>query len=548
VVFAAAVFFACGGGGGGGGGQQTFNPDPATGRWFGRITVLQVTHHRANERPGPGMLQQVDATTKIVSEIDVSETGQRTELTVATQQHDQDVYLEAECANQHSSAFAEGSGRLEGSGAGAYPGLPPGFDAGALPPGFDLGMITGSSYYMLAGDGADGFRLQMSPGYALVNVTGTSSARQELKTCDDSTVLSNNDTWSGAVSGAVPWDQISGTLSRDKRSAVGTKRWVPPHDPETVYDLTWSLKRDKELVAKVGGPYSIQRGEQVTLDGSQSRGDIDEYEWKVTPRADCSDSELGLSVGKQVEKKAKTFTFVALCDLDVRLTVRGRAGEDSDHGRVDVTPRDWKTEWKGSTPQVVDFGETSTGGSNQCASESTSEVSSHFLHRTLDAPGYEVKQVQDQEGPFHEDFYAVSPEMHVGRREAINLQYVGEFGSVYVATGAPFNQLLEAQIREHEKAHSTLLKGWLDQHRGSRDPMRKVEKLLGKDEESLRKNADAALAKADEELCKATRHELVFGLIPSTFEGVDGTVRNASGGTTYVPNLRRLANDRLTCE
>lgn len=521
---------------------QTVDPDPATGRWYGKLTIEATKRVDLGANPAPGITQSGREITKIAVEVEVTEEGNRTEMLTGEQWQRQDVHISMPCYTDYATTWGEASGRSTGNG---IPGLPPGFDAGFTLP-------TSAGYFPIVGDGEGGFRLGKEEEYTTVWVQGTSTLYQIAETCEDGGVFENELPIDGPVDTMMPWNEVRGSLSADKKRADGSKRLTrgsQEEDGETTYDITWSLKREPPLVAKVGGPYSVPRGEKVTLDGSQSRGEIDEYIWKISPGQDCTNSDVPGEwpvAGKTVEKKGKTVTFVALCTVDVRLTVRGRAGEDSDHGKAKVTPRAWKIQNEGSSAEVVDFGETGTGGSNQCAHEPAGVVSGHYLHRTQADPGYTVKRVEDPEGPFDQELYLDAPNVRFKRREAINVAYVAPAGSVYAATGAPFNAQLEAQIRAHEKAHSDLLLGWLAAHRGRRDPMIRVEKLAGKDEQQLRDNAEAILSEAESELCRATQHPSVFRKL-AQFAGVSGTVRNSSGDETFVPDLQRLANDDVTC-
>lgn len=230
----------------------------------------------------------------------------------------------------------------------------------------------------------------------------------------------------------------------------------------------------------------------------------------------------------------------------MKLEVSGPAGDDADHGRVRVTPRDFRT--KISPAQKVDVDVSSAdGGRNRCAHDPIGGSNSHFLHRTNE--GFEVRRVDDPDGPFAGAFFVASTDLELTRREEREIAYRGPSGAYFVGTGAPFNAQLQSQIEKHEAAHSDLMRDALERlRRQKRDPAQVMEKMASPDETRLRAAAGQAYFQTNREICQATQHPFVFRKL-AELANVSGTIRDGSGNViAIVSDLQTFANDDFTCD
>lgn len=555
VLAALCVGVACDGGGGGGAGETEPLPDPQPGTssdWYGKITAEATNAYGRTTRASASMTQTVSHTDVVTLTSLVTKEGVRTQKIRASLSDHQTSDVVLDCYHQRSTSFtaAFAPETVSAPGAVTIPGLPgglPGAPPGTQLPGGSAGFFT----VRVDEDGGYAFAEGLGPlPPSLVGSTIADAQTDNFvatSSCEGG-VSDSSDVASTAPLGAnVALDRVKGKVSRDGKSASGHETW---REGDIVYHLSWSLKKAKELEADVGGPYTVERGAKVTLDGSRSRGPIEEYVWTMTPRSDCKDNttDVALEVGQSAEKAGKTYTFTALCGVDIRLVVRGPNGtEDADTGQVTATPRAWQTPYTAPTSLVVD-NNLQVGGTNQCAFEpDATKTSGHYIHRTPDAPGYEVKQVDDPDGPFAKAFYLVSPTLKVWRREVRELGYLGPNGSVFLGTAAPFNAQLESQIAKHERAHSTLIEAALKRDRGRRNPAKMIEAMASSSEALLRAAADVSISKSERVLCDATQHPFVFEKLKE-FAGQAGEVRSA-GGTLIatVTNLQFLAQDDVTC-
>lgn len=97
-------------------------------------------------------------------------------------------------------------------------------------------------------------------------------------------------------------------------------------------DVAFTLSPATKLEAVPGGPYTVERGQRVTLDGSASKGSITKYTWKVTPGR-CPGASA-----RAKEHDGTTWTFTALCAATATLTVTDGT-TDRKTVPIAVTPR-----------------------------------------------------------------------------------------------------------------------------------------------------------------------------------------------------------------
>jgi len=295
--------------------------------------------------------------------------------------------------------------------------------------------------------------------------------------------------------------------------------------------FSWSLRPDVSFLANAGGPYEIVRGETLQLDGSQSMGDIVDYEWTFVPGTGYpSDAPFNTGALKTGEKPQAVF----LCDVKVTLTVRGANGqEDQDQTQVVVIPRDWTTgsghkNKEGDMSPDMGYYEIyawrdddgwnspkHTGAVNVSIKDDRVEPGKLFdpvrgENNSWAGEGYDIIQVHDPNGPFDDLHYSENYRIKLIRRTLINPNLkedsripfrtnTGQFSNWYdfnveMHNKAEADAYLES-IRIHEREHTRLME---ESIRGESDPARSVEEMF-------HSNLDVLQDKIDRKICEAER-------------------------------------------
>ena len=340
-------------------------------------------------------------------------------------------------------------------------------------------------------------------------------------------------------------------------------------DEDTKTQLTRSFSRmaspehePRPLVAEAGGPYQTTRGATLVLDGSGSSGDIQTAHWTFAATGDCT------STNADAEKTGLATEVIALCTIEATLTVSDGTQVATDQALVEVVNR--KTGWaspfehvsaegryKGVAPLFDPVGDVVTveGGEN---------VDARSGQPTILGGGsdlYELEQVDDPAGPFHEWWYVSSYEVEIRRQSRVN-EYLLPDGPAPLRTISKnlytVNDSLGydvvgflAAVREHERHHSTCLEEALAQQ----DPAPEIERQYHSSSETdLKAAVDSILAVAENSLSEAMRDpfeesfatKLVFprddtGEYDTTF--ADDSITSVR--TAGVGSLNGTANDPL---
>lgn len=507
--------------------------DPATGRWFGTVSVV-ATIDVVEDVTLPGSTLHQSQRQKWWVTTTIDESGAwHTHSRWSFDDFHRDV-LEVECFQQTSTNVTRGRGQPPAPMGDAY-----------------------RKYFALRAKGDDGYASGESMGLVQDMSTPIDTRnRVAAVTCDGAWTDSSTKTQAVLLGLPLPFDRITGELGEDKESAAGQLDYVD-EITKTHYELSWHLKRDKPIVAVVGGPYHVTRGERVTLDGSDSRGDIERYTRTVTPDSECSEMgyrALGeaLVVGHEVEHDGETFEFPVLCPVRVKLTVTGPDGEDSDEAIVTVDPRETETQWVPPKTLVETF-DYDQGGTNHCSVEGLEETG-HYLHHedASFASQFEMKQITDAGTPFEGAYYVATQNLQVSRTEYVNVHWLAPNGETYKATFAQDPEtaaLLESQARAHEAAHSSLLEEYLDFVQDtSLDPSVPLEGFAANDESSLEMHASAWLRDADTQLCSSTTHTWVHAKLQQSFP--QNVVVYWPGGQTSAAGtpFYALGDEVLPCQ
>ncbi|OPX65337.1 MULTISPECIES: hypothetical protein [unclassified Methanoregula] len=282
--------------------------------------------------------------------------------------------------------------------------------------------------------------------------------------------------------------------------------------------------KPKKLKAVPGGPYTVERGTPLQLDGSKSTGSITEYTWTFTKGAGCPSS---VSIGSgTLTGSQQTVTF--LCPVTAKLTVTDGKSTDSATVPVSVTPRSWETPFTLSA-EGFDTGFMATppwynslsgmyeGGASICGlCEGTADESSNLLHPAPKggswetAGGYRIATVSEPGKPFDGYSYTADYKVEMNRKTVINpniLPAASGGKELPYGMGSFYQHNLDAKynvdgylagIRKHEKDHADRMKQALR----SADPAKDIEKIIEKDKDTVKKNADKKLHDTEKLICQ----------------------------------------------
>ena len=282
--------------------------------------------------------------------------------------------------------------------------------------------------------------------------------------------------------------------------------------------LTWNLSaKPVEEVKAIHGPYAGVRGDDVTLDGTRSKGKNLTYEWTFEQSGFGGPNNTVKLTGARVKVKL-------LSSTKVRLKVSDGDQSDSQTVTARIKARDWKTTEVQHEPEKKYFTDKTAmstefhtvhffGGGNRCAEHESMETGNeHYLHPTMkegwEDTVYTTQQVTDG-GPFDGLFYVEkgTEKLRVKRRSWINTDLLPSSAMARanvkkLATAKDFNTLGK-QVEEHERTHTTLLKEAVKKN----DPMMRIESLVGSSKEDLVNQVTAQLVNADYELREVALNE-----------------------------------------
>lgn len=525
-------------------------PGSTNSRWFGAVTVGSriIVDRVENSVPGLSIRDRFDAQSE--TRIEVDETGKRTVTSQGRVVGSQFVVLTAGCATQTTRTFysapeAKASGSSQGyftvvEGAGS------GLTGNEVADNFNVPNPLRDATFSLA----------EAPVQVSLSSTFDRSAEELTDACGE--VFEQNISTSEPYDFGTPapLDRVRGRPTLEGNALSGSVFYT---EGGVEYDVTWNLKRDREIVAKAGD-YQVVRANDVTLDASASRGDITEYRWSLKPTGECANmgNEFigeAQSIGERVLREGKTFRFKVLCPVEVSLRVSGPRGADVDHTLIRVVPRGWETSFKTvpGPPVPTVLSDIGVAGRDRCEIEGGDEETGHVIHRTDLATWvgdvYQTSRVTDN-GPFNRVFYVGSSSVRISRGQIVNTQWLPPNGPVYL-----LNLFLAPALHEsiiaHEEAHGALIQGWWERRKARpADPARRVERLASTDIGILQQVADASLRDDETQVCIATNHQRVFAILRAnpTFEFGPGQVQFPGEGIpTNFTKLYLLGNDTEPC-
>lgn len=289
---------------------------------------------------------------------------------------------------------------------------------------------------------------------------------------------------------------------------------------------------------------TVQRGETLLLDGSQSTGNITDYQWTLSPKGGGG---AGSGVPAKTMKHGAQSQVVVLDGLDVKLTVTDGKKTSTKTVSVGITARpSFRTHFEhvsqegtlpdSSCPKCVWTGTDSkgektfygewVGGENVCAvdpPEAGSSEPPHIFHpdpkKAAKDDLYTLVEVKDPQGPWDGFFYFKDWKVEVKRQTRLN-RFLQEEGppcpgmkqNLYQGNVAQHNDVTGylAAVRKHEHQHSDLMAQALSEA----DPARETEKAWGKDKQKLQVETDKRIQDAGKVLhdrAKDPREEIWRG-------------------------------------
>jgi hypothetical protein len=372
-------------------------------------------------------------------------------------------------------------------------------------------------------------------------------ASRIAKVRTDDIVLKDNKSRSENLSFSAPGVSASG---RSQTSA----RWKV---------VLGEVTKDPE--SKPGGPYRVQRGNSVTLDGSRSKTKhrpMRSYKWTFAPGPDCE----GITP-KRVTMEGKRVKIVPLCSLLATLEVTNAEGDDDKaEARVTVTPRKngWKTPFNRRTqdggagapsgaPQAIaingGYAFAINGGLNESdcgpGEPGAAIVCPKPRSGTWLGGGYESAKVNNPGGPFDDFRYVASSKVEVKRVELVNRDLLP--GSTFYQHNVEQMQAdsldpagFVAAIRAHEglgtstagTGHSQIIRD--EVAKPTADFRRVLESLAAPSENELKKLADGKLKEIDNRIDLASNDPLP-NIWTGRIEAYDSYRQKWIFGTLDVP-------------
>lgn len=358
----------------------------------------------------------------------------------------------------------------------------------------------------------------------------------------------------------VHWD-ATGSVRGDRASGTFRFHYGAVCDTGVVH---WEAELKRKLEANAGGPYAVERGESLTLDGSRSkpRKSITSYRWRFS-EADCPRVKLGADGTKTesvtpragAEKNGTTPSVKALCSITATLTVSDGTSTDTDRARIRVTKRGWKqirfTHAAKPTPFDGNlFGFTTClaceFGKNVCERDGDDA----WIHpgppaSTIERGGVELARVQDPHGPFDGMAYVRGHKLEISRVALINRHlYPGtELYRINAKAGRASDvDALRRSVADHERFHSELAMQALP----ANDPTYALEALVSENTDVLKAYVTARLSATDQALEAASRDSAVKKLMRPRWGGRSAKIKLPPDYGKYfvIPSLAELGDEK----
>jgi hypothetical protein len=258
------------------------------------------------------------------------------------------------------------------------------------------------------------------------------------------------------------------------------------------------------LVADPGGPYNVERGGTVQLDGSKSKpsDQIKSYRWTFR----ITHCPAGVQL-RAAAKQGSHTAIVALCSIRATLTVSdGKARSNSKSTDISVSARELK-----KIPFAQDHDATvkmpfahpvlAFGLNRSVEVWSKTDKAEPFASndRWLD-PGdrskaVELKRVSDPGGPFDRFWYVVGHRLKVDRVIILNKKLLPG-GGIWQINSHHRGALAElvAATRRHEQIHGTLVQNAL---KSGKIALSRLEQAIGSSKAQLQGRTHFIIGEAE---------------------------------------------------
>jgi hypothetical protein len=316
---------------------------------------------------------------------------------------------------------------------------------------------------------------------------------------------------------------------------------------QTSFQVTLQPVGADDLIAVAHASNAV-RGGTVTLDGSASRGKITSYRWSLARGAGCP---AGTAFDRSVLTGARV-SFRALCSFQATLTVRDARTSDHSTVTVGVRPRAWSTLFPKPIQALLNTllvnGHLGLGR-NVCALDGLEgdQQSGHYLHRAgRNGPtdGFTLAHITS--GPFRGNWYVSKYTAQVYRAELVSKDFLPS-GDLYAENQrrgllADF-QAFRNSVADHEALHSALVKAALLKS----DTARRVEAMVGDDEEALSTRVNLALIGLEDALASGDSDAAVKAGMRAKWSRAARVAIRAGGNSGYVertfPSLAELGDE-----
>ena len=363
-------------------------------------------------------------------------------------------------------------------------------------------------------------------GFGYADVPGTQTLSCTAGTCECDPEV--QETYSQELNIRLPLPRTGTSLAGSQTfDSSWNNRSTSPIPATTRFTVTWSFapvgqRPQLKAVPKVAS--SVTRGEPVTLDGTASTGQIQDYKWTFSGGKAAPD---GSKPNLAAELHGAKVQVVLLEGMQVKLTVSDGHKTDSKAVSVAVKPRtSFETKvsqvpgekpWEVPAPMLG--GARWFGGENVCAYDPPAnfDAPTHVLHPQSE--GYAVAQVSD-EGPYKGYTYVSEWRIEVKREAYINKWVLENAPPILRTLSENFYQAnvrlktgvvaYLAAARKHEKMHTQLMERSIR----AADPAKAAEKTYGKEEAYVRQQVDKKIDEAEKAASRASQDPL-----PKTWSG-----------------------------
>jgi hypothetical protein len=336
-------------------------------------------------------------------------------------------------------------------------------------------------------------------------------------------------------------------------AACSIPRWEARPGPQ-VPAAFGTFRVAADLQADAGGPYSVLRGQRVTLDGSKSApgGEITSYEWTFAS-AEAGDPDTpNCPIRDGVRTPGAKVSITVLCPITATLTVSDGDRTDSDTVPITVVPRRFKPIPYLKPQERHDLEAELRLRRRLCEDclfgkdvDARAPRSQQIIHRPRDP--FSAAQAPHDGGPFDGMWYTTGHAYVVQRRARINKQLFPRSYTYRLNrdthTLGQLN-LVRDQVIAHEQTHERLIAKAMRSPKFR--PQDQIEASVAADQPRLRSVVDGWVGTAETLLCQATTEDRVHDALARTWGRRHAEIYLQGSSEPYrIPNLAVLGDGGL---